>query len=478
MGTVYAKGGRLYIGFKDSDGEWTYKASGYPVGEEDKAKKLLDKIERQIAAGVELTGEKDAGPLTVRCYAGAFIERRKRLGIEDWPNDEARLRDHVLAIKIGDGEFGALPVARVRPRHIIAVIEAAKVKLAPKTIYNVYSVCKALFRDAVIDDHLEASPCILTKYHLGENVDKDPEWRDTALFSREELVEAISNPLVPWDRQMLYALEGIAALRHGEAAGRRWRHWNRDVQPLTGLQISTSYDKDRTKTKKTRHMPVHPVLEAMLREWHDVGWPQMMGREPTPDDLIVPMPKSRRVTLGKMRTKNDSFKRLKLDLAQLGYRHRRGHDWRRTMISLAVGEDGARKEVLERGTHTTKRGQRSNAIDSYLTVNWKPLCEEVLKFRVWRRPPSDYQAGAANSPMLPAAFTTDLLPQLVSIEDDARKTVEAPGVEPGSESAAKRPLRACSADLVSRSAVPTDRPCRPLARPVFSRRRRRALRRR
>jgi hypothetical protein len=43
-------------------------------------------------------------------------------------------------------------------------------------------------------------------------------------------------------------------------------------------------------------MPVHPVLEAMLREWPDVGWPQMMGREPTPDDLSVPMPKSQTVS--------------------------------------------------------------------------------------------------------------------------------------------------------------------------------------
>jgi hypothetical protein len=35
-------------------------------------------------------------------------------------------------------------------------------------------------------------------------------------------------------------------------------------------------------------------------------------------------------------------------LTALGFRHRRRHDWRRTFISLAIGEDGARKDVLER----------------------------------------------------------------------------------------------------------------------------------
>jgi hypothetical protein len=41
----------------------------------------------------------------------------------------------------------------------------------------------------------------------------------------------ISDRRIPPDRQVLYALEGLAALRHGEAAGLRWRHWDNALKP-------------------------------------------------------------------------------------------------------------------------------------------------------------------------------------------------------------------------------------------------------
>src|SRR2546423_481064 len=82
------------------------------------------------------------------------------------------------------------------------------------------------FRVGVLADILERSPCILTEQHLGPIVDKDPEWRPTALFAREELMMLISDPLIPPDRHVVYALEGIGGLRHGEMAGLRWRHYD------------------------------------------------------------------------------------------------------------------------------------------------------------------------------------------------------------------------------------------------------------
>jgi hypothetical protein len=53
------------------------------------------------------------------------------------------------------------------------------------------------------------------------------------------------------------------------------------------------------------HDELRQLGDALL-----TGWREMMGREPMPNDLIVPMPASRRVPLGGMRTKNDSYKRL------------------------------------------------------------------------------------------------------------------------------------------------------------------------
>jgi integrase len=50
----------------------------------------------------------------------------------------------------------------------------------------------------------------------------------------------------------------IAALRHGEAAGLRWKHYDPNTPSLGRLVVATSYDKGHTKTKRTRYMPVHP----------------------------------------------------------------------------------------------------------------------------------------------------------------------------------------------------------------------------
>jgi excisionase family DNA binding protein len=275
MGSVYKRGQKLWIRFKGPDGKWTQSKTDYRVGQERQARKLLEKVEARIAAGAEL-GEAEKGPITVARYAEGWIEERKKLGVDDWENDAARLKNHVLP-KIGD-----MRLDTVRPRHIAELFKSIRMagKHAPKTIYNIYSVVKALFRDAHLGDLIDASPCILTKYQLGENTDKDPEWRATAIYTRDEFERFISDERIPVDRQVLYALEGIAALRHGEAAGLRWKHYDTSAEPLGRLIIATSYNKGRTKTKRTRFMPVHPTLAAILADWKLRGWPEMMGRQP------------------------------------------------------------------------------------------------------------------------------------------------------------------------------------------------------
>jgi hypothetical protein len=115
-----------------------------------------------------------------------------------------------------------------------------------------------------------------------------------------------------------------------------------------------------TKTDAVKHVPVHPVLAAMLAEWKLGGWAEMMGRAPTADDLIVPLPpdaaERRRSRSGEpFRGHDYSGKRWREeDLPALGWRHRRHYDMRATFITLAI-EDGADPEILEmRVAHTRK----------------------------------------------------------------------------------------------------------------------------
>jgi hypothetical protein len=191
---------------------------------------------------------------------------------------------------------------------------------------------------------------------------------------------------------VFYALEGIGGLRRGEVAGLRFRHYDTDLSPLGGILVATSYDTGRTKTKQPRRMPVHPTLAAMLGEWRLWGWVEMMGRQPTADDLVVPMPPDHAArrrespTSEGMRSRTYCYKRFRDDLKMLGFRHRRGHDLRRTMISLSR-EDGARKDLLELCTHNPKK--KGSSIDVYTTFPWEAFCGEVQKLviRERRTPP-------------------------------------------------------------------------------------------
>jgi integrase len=55
-----------------------------------------------------------------------------------------------------------------------------------------------------------------------KNVDKDPAWRATAIYGREESARLISDPVISPERRILNAIKGLTGMRHGEAAGVRW----------------------------------------------------------------------------------------------------------------------------------------------------------------------------------------------------------------------------------------------------------------
>ncbi len=384
MSSIYAKDGRLYFKVKlRLDGKWRWKAlkTDFRPGQETEARIALSRVEEKLAAGMLVAG--DMRPATVVQFFVKWIaDREEQVGT--WANDESVMRLHVLPT------LGTMRLPEVRPRHLVQLIKELRRKkvsrkfkdgrvrkLSVKSIHNIYGTLAAFFRDAKLEDLIEQSPCILTKHQLGEKADSDPEWRATAIYARAELERLISDEAVPMDRRVLYGLEGLGALRHGEAAGLRFRNLT-TAEPLGMIIVARSYDKGRTKTGVTRYMPIHPTLAAMLAEWKLHGWAEMMGRKPTEDDLVVPLePGSRRP--GAMRKKENSWRRITTDLAALGMRHRRGHDLRRTMISLAR-TDGARTDILRRGTHKPPK----EVIEGYTTFEWDVLCREVAKLKIER----------------------------------------------------------------------------------------------
>jgi integrase len=397
MSSLFKRGSKLHAKVKAVDGKWKPFATRLNVGEEAQARKLIAKKEREVEAQRAAGQKADDGPVTVERFARVWLDERRKLDL-DWKLDRGRLDHHVLPM-IGD-----MLVTEVRTRHIIELVTRIRTTpsaetgqpLAPRSVYNIYSVVLALFRDAKLAGLIEQTPCCLTERQLGPKRDKNPEWRAGAVFTRDEAQTLISTPLIPLDRRTTYGIELLAGLRPGESAALRWRNYDPRAEPLGKLLVATAYSTKRnvtkgTKTETVKHVPVHPTLAAMLAEWFDSGWPAMMGRPPGPDDLIVPIPpadaaqRTSRRGDEPFRTCYDSARRwTEDDLAALKWRHRRHYDMRATFITLAL-EDGADPFVIETRVTHTKRSR--SAFDGYNRGRqWEITCTQVAKLKLMRDP--------------------------------------------------------------------------------------------
>jgi integrase len=386
---VFVRGKKLWIRFRDVDGVWRNVASGLVVGQERLARAKFEALEAAASRATGATSN-PAAPLTVRAYAESWIDGRRELDL-DWKNDRGRLDHHVLPV-IGD-----MPIADVRTRHIVDLFARIRTRaerpVAQRTVYNIYSVVAALFRDAQLADKIESSPCVLTKRQLGPLRDKDPEWRAGAVFTRDEARTLIGDERIPPDRQMVYAFGLLAGMRPGESSALRWRHYDPTTEPLGKLTVALAYNtrKGRAKTTKTeavRVVPVHPVLAAMLAEWKLGGWAAMMGRNPEPDDLILPLPPAaaarRRTREGDAFRGHDySGKRWREDdMPALGWRYREPYATKSTFITLAI-EDGARPEIIrDRITHSKARRDAFSGYDR--GPHWIETCAELCKLKISR----------------------------------------------------------------------------------------------
>lgn len=341
--------------------------------------------------------------LTVGEYAERWIAGRRGrvVSVED---EWSRLKLHALPI------LGYMTLNDVRPRHLHDLVWELRRgnRLAPRTICHVYGTLATMFHSAVAEELIPSTPCVVSRGILPKKTDRDPSWRDDAIYAREEAEALMYDPRLLPDRRVFYALKYLAALRHSEAARLRWRDI-RPMEPLSQILL------EKTKTGIARRVPIHPALGELLFDWRVLGWPRVYGRAPTQEDLVVP---TRRLS---PRVRGEARNALLRDLAQLELRthagrkgqSRRGHDLRRTFISLAQ-EDGAVPHILRFATH----GATSQVWDLYTTLPWRTLCAEVSKLRVLHPRMSDL-AGRVDAMNGDRCFVTP------------------PGIEPGEVKSAK-----------------------------------------
>lgn len=423
MGSIYQRKDSpfLWWSYTGPTGERVARRSPYKPGQEKVARRALVKIESAI--GTTSTQDSSAVP-TLAAYAERWLVGRKARGIRNHAEEARHLRLHVLP------PLGELPVTGVTRAHVKELLAMwRRADKAPRTIRNILSTLRSLYNDLIDDEIVDANPCDVHPKHLGRAGDKDPEWRATALFQREEVVRLLSHPQLPADRRVLYSIAFLTGSRLGEVAGLCWRNLL-DDEPLHKLVIAHSYDHG-TKSETPREVPVHPLLQLVLDEWRRVGFEREVGWAPNPNDLIVPSPRSRggngahkHRDAGTMRTKDQVGKRFARDLEIVELPHRRFHDSRRTFISLAQA-DGAQREHLLPVTHTSGRDRA--AFDLYTSIPWATRCAAVATFRPIS--PDNYlelsRQIVAEEGCYAGCYVASQAPEI-----SGEKWLEAPGVEP------------------------------------------------
>jgi len=338
----------------------------YDAGDFDPADKSDDGFDR-------------ANPPTVAEFAERFLAGQSYSTRDD--------DVHRVARYLKPSKLGRMRMVDVRPRHILAFIDALGAlpsrrggTLAARSVRNVYSVVQRVFRRAVLVELIDTSPCAETAAALPRIADKTPGARASWKYTRAEVERLLAHAKVPEIRRVFYALSFLTGARFGEVAALRWRDYDAEVTPLGRITIARSVERSRrtikdTKTGAIKLVPVHPTLAAMLAAWR-AGWAAKYGRAPEPNDLIVPNEH------GKTRGTSSSYQMLQIDCDHLGIplRPMAQHGSRHTFITLAR-EDGARGELLRWVTHAPPKAM----LDAYTSPSWTSLCEEICKLKIERR---------------------------------------------------------------------------------------------
>ena len=365
-----------YATFMAGEGADRRQEQEYAGTTKRQALELSAKREREVRDGT-YSKEHRTAAVTVAAYALTWGQKRTNKTADD---DRARLRDHVIP------HIGHMRLADVEPPTIRDLI-AKLVKLGaiePATIHNVYGTVSTMFRTAVFEKLIPATPCVLLKGMLPA-VPKKPK----SIYEKPDLLALVTCERIPLDRRTFYALLGLSAMRHGEGAGRRWRDWDPNTPILGCLNVDTQYYDEPLKSpdgeERPRRVPVHRTLAIILQHWKDVGFPQLFGRAPRPEDFIVP---SRRgpqycrtvrrslASLTETREAKGRTGHRLSDCDAAGVTPLTIHRLRDTCISHAR-RDGARKDVFERISHNAK----GDIVDGYTLFDWAPLCEAMLALK-------------------------------------------------------------------------------------------------
>lgn len=255
--------------------------------------------------------------------------------------------------------LGAVAPHDVDSEKIAAFVDALKAEgLSALTIRNVLKVLGQFFRIVRVrklDPDLRTNP-LREAYEEGFKRPTQKR-RDVPAFISLPAIEAVIGcKAIPADRRFRYALAFLTGLRDGELAALTWADVEIDDKGGEFVDVNKAYAKigglQSTKTTASeRKVPLHPELVPWLRLWRAEGWAAVVGRDPKPDDPLLPKPPALPGLAAKVsRWRPDSARIIRKDLAAAHVVAPKGFNFHATRKSFATALEaaGVRAEIIER----------------------------------------------------------------------------------------------------------------------------------
>jgi integrase len=297
-----------------------------------------------VADAVGFRAQQGGSPATL-------LEFRSILAGDEGKSDKAK-GGHIVR------HLGALAPHDLDSVGLATFVDALKADgLSPLTIRNVFKVLGAfikIVRVRGLDPALRSNP-IREAFELGFAL---PTKRREApvILSIADAEKLFGCTDIPEERRVRYVLAFLTGLRDGELAALTWGDVELDTAGAEVLHVTKAFAKigglQSTKTTASaRTVPLHPQLLPWLRVWRADGWRGLVGRDPKPEDPVLPKAPAVRGPAAKVKPwRPDSARRIQRDLKTASARAPAGIDFHATRRSFAswLEAAGVPHETIER----------------------------------------------------------------------------------------------------------------------------------
>lgn len=261
---------------RQRDGSIRYRVRLYVEGERRSygLYETMDAAEDALAAALEQRGALASGT-TLRTWGDAWLSKRERSGRVRGIAKERRCWDkHVTA-----SELGAMPLTRVRRKHVVAFLEAIAdtTSLSRQTIAHVRRLVIGAFESAIDAGRVDENPARGARLPFREE-SAEESW---TWLTQAEIDRVLALPVVDAGRgarrrgtvtpmqHAAFVVAVFAGLRAGELWGLRWRDVILDDhRPELVVRLSRDLP---TKNGKTRRVPMLAAVWTALAAWKAIA---------------------------------------------------------------------------------------------------------------------------------------------------------------------------------------------------------------